>query len=322
MVEARRLYPDFDVTRSWALPDVPVQPGDESLDSYLRRMGFTDAQLDYTRRAYVNAAGDDMADLSAEACREEWADTTAGQGDFRILNGYDGLLEDLARGLSVRLNTVIERLDWGVGGVRVYSAGEVFEANRAVITLPLGVLQSGSVRFVPELPPEKQAAIHALRMGPGIKLVYQFEQPVLPPGIMALYSAGAPPMWWSPSFGQDISKTVVTAFATGSYARDLLACGEAGALEAALNTLRGELNRPDLKPLNAHLANWADDPYSLGGYSVVPPGQAGARAALAQPVADRLFWAGEAAAPNAWGATVHGAYASGQRAAREIISTF
>lgn len=322
MAEARRLYPDFDVTRSWALPEIPVLPGDEPLDGYLRRIGFTDAQLDYTRRAYANAAGDDMCYISAQAAREEWADTSAGVGDFRILDGYDMLLQDLARGLPIRLNTPVERLEWGVGGVRAHTQDEVFEADRALITLPLGVLQAGSIRFVPELPPDKRAAINGLRMGPGIKLVYQFDQPVLPPGILALYSAGAPPMWWSPSFGQDTSKTVMTAFATGSYARDLLARGEAGALEAALNTLRGELNRRSLEPIGAHLANWVDDPYARGGYSVVPPGQAGARAMLAQPVDNRLFWAGEATATNAWGATVHGAYASGLRAAREIMSTF
>lgn len=322
MAEARRLYPDFDVTRSWALPDMPVLPGDEALDSYLCRVGFTNTQLEYTRRAYANAAGDDMRYISAQVAREEWADTSAGIGDFRILDGYDALLQDLARGLPIRLNTPVERLEWGVGGARAYTANEVFEADRAVITLPLGVLQAGSVRFVPELPPDKLTAINGLRMGPAIKLVYQFDQPVLPPGILALYSAGAPPMWWSPSFGQDTSKTVVTAFATGSYARDLLALGEAGALDAALDTLRGELKRRDLQPIQAHLANWVDDPYSRGGYSVVPPGQIGARAMLAQPVDNRLFWAGEATAKNAWGATVHGAYASGQRAAREIISTF
>jgi monoamine oxidase len=127
-------------------------------------------------------------------------------------------------------------------------------------------------------------------------------------------------MWWSPSFGHASSEQVVTAFATGDWARHLLVSGDSGALERGLDTLRRELNRPDLHPLDCHLMNWPADPFALGGYSVATPGHAGARADLATPLANRLFWAGEATAPNAWAATVHGAYASGRRAAAEILA--
>lgn len=321
MAEARRLAPDFDTTRTWTLPDIPVLPGDETLDSYLRRVGFSEQQLQYVRRTYANAAGDDMRFLSAEAACQDWRDTSAGAGDFRILDGYDCLFTEPARPLTIHLNTQVEVVEWGVGGVRVRTSSAVFEADYAVITLPLGVLQSGRVRFVPELPADKQAAIAGLRMGPAVKLIYRFGETVFPPGILALYSAGTPPMWWSPSFGQDTEQTVITAFASGDYARDLLAIGEAGALAKALDTLRGELNRPDLEPTDARLVNWVDDPFSYGGYSVALPGHAGTRAVLARP-AGSLLWAGEATAPNPWAGTVHGAYASGQRAAREILDTF
>lgn len=322
MVEARRHDPDFDVTRSWDMPDIPILPGDEPVDGYLCRVGFNETQLQYVRRSYANAAGDDKRFLSAEAAREDWRDTSAGTGDFRILDGYDCLINDLAKRLAIHLNTVVETVEWGVGGVRVHTSSGVFEADQAIITLPLGVLQSGRVRFVPELPADKQTAIAGLRMGPVIKLIYRFEEAVLPLGILALYSAGNPPMWWSPSFGQEAGTVVMTALASGDYARDLLALGEAGALAKALGTLHSELNRPDLTPTDSRLVNWVGDPFSCGGYSVTPPGQAGTRAVLAQPVDNRLFWAGEATAPNPWAATVHGAYASGQRAAREILDNF
>ncbi len=63
-------------------------------------------------------------------------------------------------------------------------------------------------------------------MAPALKLIYRFDEPVLPPGIMALYSAINPPMWWSPSFGHDTDVTVMTAFITGDWARELHAEGE------------------------------------------------------------------------------------------------
>ncbi len=195
----------------------------------------------------------------------------------------------------------------------------VFEADHLVITLPIGVLQAGVVAFNPALPDEKQAAINNLRMGPVIKLVYEFDEPVLPDSVMALYSASNPPMWWSPSFGQDTDRHVWTAFVSGDWARELLAMGEAGALECALDTFKRELDRPNLKPVQSHLVNWPADPYALGGYSVATPGHADARAILRQPIDSKLFWAGEATASGTGVATVHGAYKSGKRAASEIL---
>ena len=62
-----RLSSDFDLTRFWELPDVPVLPGDEDLESYLRRLGFSDAQMQYIRRSYANATGEAPQYISAQA---------------------------------------------------------------------------------------------------------------------------------------------------------------------------------------------------------------------------------------------------------------
>jgi monoamine oxidase len=128
-------------------------------------------------------------------------------------------------------------------------------------------------------------------------------------------------MWWSPSVGHDDANdsTIMTAFVTGDWARELHAEGEEGALEHGFQTLQRELGRELPRPEAAVMVNWIDDPFSLGGYSVAPPGAAKAREMLAQPTGEQLFWAGEATAPNAWSSTVHGAYASGRRAAAEIL---
>ncbi|MCC6616900.1 MAG: FAD-dependent oxidoreductase [Anaerolineae bacterium] len=318
MAEARVLYPDFDVTRSWDLSHAPQPEADESLETYLRRIGFTEAQLDYTQRSFANAACETLAHLSARSCADEWEDYGTGMSDHRVLDGYNHIHGYLADGLNIRLNVPVARIDWGVGGVRVQAVdGTIFEGDSAVITLPVGVLRDGAVRFTPDIPDEKRAALEGLSMGPAIKLIFMFDQPVLPNGIGALYSAGCPPMWWSPSFGRDTDVQVITAFATGDYARELEALGEDGALDTALQVLRDELDCPDIQPVAARWINWTADPYSLGGYSVATPGAHEARLALAQPTPP-LFWAGEATVKNAWAATVHGALISGQRAADQV----
>lgn len=334
MADARASHPDFDITRSWALPPVPVADDDEPLEAYLQRIGFTDEQLTYTRRSWGNATGDDISLLSAKASLQDMGLTevhphpfygdplpSAGSGDYRVADGYDCLHHAFAEGLDIRLNTVVDAIDWTTQPVRVTTrGGEVFEADRVVITLPLGVLQAGRVTFTPALPDWKQAAIDALRMGPGMKLVYRFRERITPEGICAIYSPQNPPMWWTPTPADAEGEQVWIALATGDWARGLMAFGEAGALEQGLSVLRAELGRPDLQPDTMQLVNWADDEFALGAYTAVPVGASEARDILAKPVENRLFFAGEATAPNPWGATVHGAYVSGRRAAHEILS--
>ena len=66
--------------------------------------------------------------------------------------------------------------------------------------------------------------------------------------------------------------------------------------------------------------NWQKDPFAAGAYSYIPVGGIDAQAQLARPLEDTLFFAGEATNTEAHQGTVHGAIASGLRAAREILS--
>jgi len=215
----------------------------------------------------------------------------------------------------------VETLEWGPFGVKALTTdGRIFLADQAVIAVPLGVLKAGKIRFVPELPEAKQEALHRLGLTDAVKLFFLFDGPVFPPGIVELYVPGhSPDEWWSSAAGHGVNFEILTALATGPKARELLALPEEEALQSALQTLRQALGRPDLTPRRARLAHWQDDPYTLGAYSKASVGASQARRILAQPVGNRLFFAGEHTASNAWAATVHGAYASGRRAAQEIL---
>ena len=329
MGEARAQSAELDVTRSWELGDAPPPRDEEDLGSYLRRIGFSDAQLRYVQRSFANAEGESMRYLNAKAHLQvvHPPDSSGGprgvedgdDSDHRILDGYDAYYSQLAARLNILLNTAISEIDWSDGIRLTTQSGGIFIADTAIVTLPLGVLQAGSVQFTPPLPKHKEEALAGLRMGPVIKLVYHFDSHILDPAIGAIYSAGSPPMWWSPSLGRDGGAVVWTAFATGDYARELLALGEAAALEQGMATLRAEIGQPDLRATKARWVAWPNDEFALGGYSACLPGGYDARDKLARPTPP-LYWAGEASAPHHMAATVHGAYFSGQRAANEIIT--
>jgi monoamine oxidase len=185
-----------------------------------------------------------------------------------------------------------------------------------VITIPVGVLKSHRVRFVPDLPKEKMKALEKLTMGPVTKMIYCFDEPVAPPGIMAIYSSSNPPMWWSPSFGRNDTKFHVwSAFFAGSWARELLALPAEEALARGLETLRAEVGKPHLTPVRQKLVNWLGDPYAMGGYTVCLPGGFSARDVLGKPTPP-LYWAGEATGVSG---TVHASFDTGERAAEEIM---
>ena len=167
--------------------------------------------------------------------------------DFRILDGYDSYYEPLADGLDIRLGCVVREIDW-TDGLRIGTESEeMYAADAAVVTLPLGVLQSDRVRFNPPLPRQKREALAGLKMGPVMKLVYLFDEPLLEPEIGAIYARANPPMWWSPTLGRDSGATVWTGFVTGDYAREMLALGEGAALQKGLETLREEIGQPTLQ---------------------------------------------------------------------------
>lgn len=239
--------------------------------------------------------------------------------DYRILDGYDAYYRELAAGLDIRLNKVVSKINWSDAIAVSTAEGETVAADVAVLTLPVGVLKAGAVLFDPPLPRSKREALDGLQMGPVMKMVYQFAEPILDRAIGAIYAKDNPPMWWSPSLGRGDGDTVWTAFFTGDYAREMLELGEGAALKKGLDTLRREIGQPDLQYLKARWINWPEDEFARGGYSVCLPGHYSAREKLAMPTPP-IYWAGEASAPHHLTAMVHGAYFTGQRAAGEIIA--
>jgi monoamine oxidase len=113
----------------------------------------------------------------------------------------------------------------------------------------------------------------------------------------------------------------IEGFFGGRFAQALEDAGRGALAAQAIDeivALLGSDFRRRLKPLSE--SRWAHDRFARGSYSHALPGHAGARAVLASPVDNRLFFAGEATSPNFF-STAHGARDSGERAAREVVGT-
>jgi monoamine oxidase len=320
---------------------------DMSFDAFLKRHLARRLSPEELRSARMMAEGFDAADTaraSARAIVAEWSGDTLGDTpQSRPSAGYQTLLAALAlplRSAAVRLKlqATVASVRWSRNSVEVggRSLGRAFtvRAARAIITLPLGVLQQparalGAVRFTPPLS-AKRAALRGLASGPVVKILLRFSEAFwerLQDGhyrdVSFFHTPNAPiPTFWT---AVPARVPLLVAWAGGPRARRVSSgVSRAQLLGSALASLRA-LFGPGIAPagqLQGHYYHdWQKDPFARGAYSYVTVGGSAARGLLAQPLADTLFFAGEATDTADEAGTVTGALQSGVRAAHEVLRT-
>jgi monoamine oxidase len=299
---------------------------DVSFAAFLARRRMPARRRLFARMMVEGFDAADPARVSARSIIEEWAGGEMGSLQPRVAAGYQPLLEHLAAealgyGARLRLQAVAKVVRWRGGAVEVEGEflGKRFveTAKRAIVTLPLGVLQSGAVRFRPAMR-DKQRALRRLASGPVVKAVLRFEHPFWEkrwPGTAFFHAPGAAfPTFWTPLPAR---APVLIAWAGGPKAERLAGLSASRQIEEALAGVHSLFGRhPRLEA--AIVQDWQREPFSRGAYSYVLVGGEGARESLAAPVADTLYFAGEATSTEESG-TVGGALQSGLRAAREIV---
>jgi monoamine oxidase len=167
---------------------------------------------------------------------------------------------------------------------------------------------------------DKRDALGQLASGPVIKAALRFERPFWEersPGTAFFHAPrSAFPTFWTPLHAR---VPLLIAWAGGPKAERLARLSEKRLIEHALRGVRALFGR--VAALDAALVHdWHRDPFARGAYSYVLVGGEGAREQLAEPIAETLFFAGEATDTEEAG-TVAGGLRSGARAARRILDT-
>ena len=240
--------------------------------------------------------------------------------NWPVVDGYGTLVARWAADVPVQLNTAATTIRWDNSGVSVETRRGTLHAKCAVIAVSTGVLGSGDLRFLPELPAEKGQAIEALPLGNynRIRLVvdrHLFADDV--PERMVTEQSGNPPMQLSVRpYGFDC----VIGIVAGRYADWLERAGPSAGREAvttALCGLFGENMRNQIR--SDRQSAWRGNAFVRGAYSTSAPGQFHQRAVLSQAIQNKLFFCGEATSTDHF-CTCHGARMTGERVAQEIQS--
>jgi len=269
------------------------------------------------------------------------------QGDrsFRPRHGYQALVEGFQHELasydvSVRTGTVVDRIQWSSGRVEVTAHNAegtvLLKTSRLLITVPIAVLKaegkSGVVQFTPPLPIDKTSALEKFKTGEVIRVVLCFRDrfwEAISDGkqtlsnMTFLFSKDE----WFPTWWTTMPKRtpILTGWAPFRAARRLSGQDDAFVRDQALRSLCRILG-VSLRNLENWLEgfyfhDWQTDSFVRGAYSYGAVGSEGAQSALAAPLQSTLFFAGEATDTTGHNGTVHGAIASGYRAAKEILET-
>ena len=291
-----------------AVPDV----------SFTQRVSDAPDLLPGVRGMARMALGDEPERISALDYARLW------EGDDLIMpEGYGALVQRFGAQIPVKLSTPVTHIRWDGQGVVVESAAGRLTARAVIVTVPVGVLAAGAIRFSPELPALTQEGLGGLAMGALTKIGLRFEGNRL--GLPVNSN-----LWDEISDAGGINfecwgfdRDLIVALFGGDFARDVLAKGERAAVETMLDRLTAMLG-PQVRAAfkGASVNGWATDPFSMGCYSHARPGQASARAKLAQPVGERIWFAGEATAAGdgEFGAamTAGGAFLAGEAAVRAM----
>jgi len=240
-----------------------------------------------------------------------------GGGNAVLEGGYRPLVDRLADGLDIRLNSPVTGIEHGRQGVRVHTRETGITADLAILTVPLGVLQAGGIALEPALPDGAAAALGRLRMSALEKVVMRFDKPVWTDGMQTLLTldTGHPfPVFhdMTPHAGAPTLVAFFNPTITGE------ARSADGWVERALEVLWTHC--PDVpQPVMTVTTDWSGDPWSRGAYSYVPVGASAADMdALAAPFSPSLAIAGEHTVA-AYSGTVHGAFVSGRQAAARML---
>ncbi|HEX6048805.1 MAG TPA: NAD(P)/FAD-dependent oxidoreductase [Gemmatimonadaceae bacterium] len=274
------------------------------------------------------------------------------QRQARVLDGYDRIPEALAVRVRdrIRLSCAVHEIAWEPGQVEVRYrptaslAGSPRPARRSgsvsaravIVTVPLGVLQQtdgeSAIAFTPDVSQARRAA-GQLAMGAVMRVALAFAEPFWASrsvrrkaGLRSLaelsflHSTDADiPVWWTAS---PVRAPLLIGWAGGPLASRLGALARGDLEDRAVRALARQFGIPRARIASLFVHcwhhDWIGDPFTLGAYSYALVNGDRAASRLGRPIADTVFFAGEAADTEGRTGTVHGAIGTGDRVATHI----
>ena len=245
-----------------------------------------------------------------------------------FLEGFGKVIEVLSKGVSIELNKVVTEVNYAANEVKVKTLdGSDYLADKVIVTVPLGVLQSNSIKFMPELSPHKSAAIQRLGMGLMDKLWLEFPEAFWKndrDSDWICYASESPGLWVDAlNVHKYTGVPLIAMFNVGEAAIQMSQLSDQEVLDSAMKAIRDWY--PDAPQYVRYVrTNWGKDPFALGSYPFVKVGACGEdfeSFTESKSTLGKVFFAGDGTVRGMIGC-VHAAYISGVDAANSAIESY
>ncbi len=297
------------------LPDI-------SYKEYAHQQGFG-AEYDNIIEAIAGDQGASASLISAYGNHKDEENWVSGDDDFKFKGTYFDLINDFIASnilTHIQYSTQVNSIDYSGQKVILKTAdGKNIEADKVIITVPVSILKSDDIQFIPSLPDNKSKAFASIGMGPGMKVFLKFSEKFYRQN---LYGGTVCAAYIDDAIGKSTSSNVLLAFVMGDQASSLSALGSH---ETITNKLLQELDliydgSASRLFIASKVFDYSSSPFIKGAYSYSEIGMGNARAIAAQSVNNKLFFAGEAMNTNGHHQTVHGAVETGYIAVMEMLN--
>jgi monoamine oxidase len=251
-----------------------------------------------------------VQDLAASAPRDAPAYCRQGLGP---------MLAKLAEGIGVRLSTPAVRVATWRGVSYVETSKGTLQARAVIVTVSTGVLAAGKIRFDPVLPKTHTEAFAKLSLGTHERVALELAGNPLGLGRdESVFEKAAGPRT-AALMANVGGSAICTVDVAGKFGAGLAAQGDAALTAFATDWLAGLFGGDVRKAVRrTQVTRWGKEPWVMGAIAVAPPGAQELRETLAEPVRERVFFAGEATHQTMWG-TVNGAWDAGEQAAEAVL---
>ncbi len=231
---------------------------------------------------------------------------------------------------DIQYNSPISAVNYSGALIEIQDQnGGTYSVNKLVVAVPLSILKANSISFNPGLPSTKANALSQMGMDASIRVVLDFKQNFWGDNLSFLHGGTDSPEYFSTGVNRSMHNKTLSMTIAGEKAEQLspLGVNMVPVLLEELDSIfdgkaTANVRRDGEDNIISVIQDWSKETFIKGGGSYLKPGATNTvREALAAPINDVLFFAGEATDITGQSGTVSGAVESGKRAALEVIET-
>jgi len=220
------------------------------------------------------------------------------ESKFKNTTWYDFVNENIAKTVlqNIHYNSPVVSIDYSNNKVSVITTdGTTYEADRILVTVPIGVLKSEKISFIPEIKQERKDAIDEITFHPGFKVVMKFSDKFYPDAIECEVDNGEKG-YYDIAFGKETQDNILGFLCTGDETQKYY---DLNSNEQIIDSLISELDQIFDGKASANysgeyiLENWGQYEFTLGTWTQAFQEKKSNLKILNQSLDQKVYFAGE-----------------------------